>query len=285
MLIELSVVCASGLFAAVSPQATSTDGLERLPPLRIDGVPIVTGVGRLRSPLLEGRWQAEAMRAAQRRSNGGGHPSAAPTDPASAGSASEAASAESSEAPADDSAAQEDDVDLEQLRRRERMTRIHRAFGISTVASLAMTELAGTILFINRPTAFGPGNCASGNCVFGEFGQSGLATFHAISAAITTVAYTTTGIFALTMPDPEHASVGSDARANRLRWHRRMAWIHLAGMILEPLLGIVTAYPGVVGVPPAAVTDFQRNMYVVHMGVGYVTLAALATGMTIELLQ
>jgi len=217
----------------------------------------------------------------------------AEASPAPEASEASAAPSEATEPATEGAAAEEEEPSIDLIRQRERMTRMHRALGISTVVSLALTEVAGTFLAINRPTLFGPGACAggamggSGNCVFGQFGEGGLGVVHEASAFVTVAFYASTGIYALSMPDPEHASAGNDARSGRLRWHRRMAWVHFIGMVLQPLLGIVSLHPELVGVPNTgtSIADAQAALRTVHLGVGYVTLAALATGMTIELLQ
>jgi hypothetical protein len=196
-----------------------------------------------------------------------------------------AAPAGASNEPATPAEADHPEPDLEMLRHREHITRTHRTLGIVTLASMSVTTLLGTLLAINEPTVFGPGLCINGsaNGVLGTFGCDTLVFVHETSAFITLGLYTATGIFALSMPDPEHASVGNDARARRLRLHQALAWVHLVGMVLEPLLGIVSTGPSIVGVRPDAQTDFRAVMNTVHLSVGYITLAALTTAMIIEL--
>lgn len=224
----------------------------------------------------------------------------APTPPESpAPSEAPAASeAPASEAPAaDDSSSstppEEEEPSIDLIRQREHMVRIHRPLGIATWGSLLVTEALGTVMAINDHTLFGKGACANldamGNpgCVFGDWGLpgGGLNALHEVGAFITLSFYTATGIFALGMPDPEHAAVGNDSRANRLRIHRTLAWVHLIGMVVQPILGVIAARPDFIGIAPAARDDFSADLRTIHLGVGYVTFAALTAAMIDELLQ
>jgi hypothetical protein len=138
-----------------------------------------------------------------------------------------------------------------------------------------VTEALGTLLAINEGTLFShPCGCIS---------FDPLIPLHLTSSFITVSLYATTGIFALTMPDPEHAAAGHDSRGERLRWHQRLAWVHFSGMVLMPILGIAASMPQLFGVAGPAVGDFTTTMRTIHLGVGYLTLAALTTAMVFEL--
>jgi len=215
---------------------------------------------------------------------------AAPAEPAAAAPAAEAEAGEEAEP----------SIDL--LRAREHSTRMHRPLGFAALGSLVVTEIAGTIMAVNQRTLFGVGQCnvpvtpgPDGNtpnpCILGDYGGTPLAAFHEASAFITVGFYAAAGMYALTMPDPEHASVGNDDRARRLRIHRAFSYVHLAGMILMPILGILAIEPGIVGlrIDPSNVegslrtlNDYQATLRTIHTGVGYVTLAALTVAMLYE---
>jgi hypothetical protein len=172
------------------------------------------------------------------------------------------------------------------------MTRVHRPLGIATWSALLGTEVLGTILVLNQHTLFGEGACASASgCIGGSWGAGGLSAIHEASAFVTLGLYTATGIYALAMPDPEHAAVGNDRRAVRLRIHKALAWVHLVGMVLQPILGIMAASPqafglslnpGPSGTSPAE--DFSAAMRTIHLGVGYATFLALSGAMIDELI-
>jgi hypothetical protein len=175
------------------------------------------------------------------------------------------------------------------LRRREANLRVHRGFALAAWGGLAVTEVLGTILAINKQTWFGGGNCASASGgIGGDFGcGSGLVSLHETFAFITTGLYTTAGVIAATAPDPDHASVGDDPASGRLRLHKSLAWVHGAGMILLPLLGVLAANPQMLGLDPSTdpgtVRDFQSAMRSVHTIVGYTTFAAFSFSAALEL--
>jgi hypothetical protein len=206
---------------------------------------------------------------------------ATPAEPTVAATASTEAPASTEAAAACESC----DIDCETCResdrqaryvmhRRASLLRTHRAFGIAAWSSLLVTEVLGTILAINRPTWFGDGACATDPSAFG-CGSSLLGTLHLASSFLTTGLYTTAGILAIAAPDPDDASVGTDQASSTLRLHKTLAWIHGAGMILMPILGIIGAR---VNDP-----DVSRAFRTVHTGVGYATFAAMSWAMYLEL--
>jgi len=224
-----------------------------------------------------------------------GDPTPATGAPATTGTTPDAPPATTPETPAaaptPDAAqpASEEEPDIELLRHRAAITRVHRPLGIATWASFLVTLSLGTLRVINARSAFGAGLCArpspdTGMGILGEFGCSGLTPLHGFSSFITTALYTTTAILAASMPDPERASEGNDRRATILRLHRAVRWVHLTGMILMPILGILAARPDVIGISPSAMDDFSMGMRTVHMFVGYTTFAALTTAMILELM-
>lgn len=219
----------------------------------------------LRSPLLgadESLPRRLALRAAQQPEGGGGA-AAAPAD---------------------------DEPNIELLRVRERMARTHRALGITTFAAMSVTTFFGIISAINNPTAFGPGACNSpyppsnggSTCVFGNFGSTGVDTLHGVFSVATTALYATTGGFALAMPDPERASSGDDRRALRIRMHRGLAYAHLVGMILQPLLGFLSVSG--LGLTGQAAADFSAAMRTTHVLLGTATYGLYTGAMLTELL-
>lgn len=249
-------------------------------------------------------------------------PAAEQTAPAPAPAAAEPAPAAPAPAapeaaPAADAAAtppapEEEEVDIGQLRMRERITRVHRGLGIATVASVGVTTILGTILTINQPTLLGRtemtadgtlyrgacetsvGTDAMGNPIYGGVGCGVLSPIHRVSSIISVGLYATTGGFALAMPDPEHVNQASDRRSVRLRIHKVAAWVHVTGMILQPLLGIFSVTPGLVGLDQqgsrtigewqVAQNNYAATLRTVHEFVGFTTFAALATAMVVELI-
>ncbi len=168
------------------------------------------------------------------------------------------------------------------IRRRATLLRTHRAFGIAAWGTMVATEVLGTMLAVARPTWFGDGTCAGGGGGF-ECGAA-MTPIHETLAFLTTGLYTTAGILAIAAPDPDGASVGSDRAARTLRLHKTLAWVHGAGMVLLPLLGIVAAAPSIVGAQDSHTQDVvARTFRTVHTVVGYTTFAALSWSMYLEL--
>ena len=181
------------------------------------------------------------------------------------------------------------------MRRRAAILRTHRVFALSALGGLAVTEVLGTFLLVNRRSAFGAGECesASGSPVLGQdFGcGSGLTSLHLTTSIITTALYTTAGVLAIAAPDPENAAEGDSRAARTLRLHKIMGWVHGAGMVLMPLLGVLSARPQMIGIDPITSSgvpnptfqDFQSAMRTTHAVLGFTTLAALSFAAYLEL--
>ena len=87
-----------------------------------------------------------------------------------------------------------------------------------------------------------------------------------------------TGFLALAIPGPV-GNVGKRARP----WHRALTYVHLGGIVLQPILGLVSAFPQVIGVRGAAPDDrFPRDTRTIHVGVGYLTAAAYLATLALE---
>ncbi|MBK8695903.1 MAG: hypothetical protein IPN17_27495 [Deltaproteobacteria bacterium] len=168
-------------------------------------------------------------------------------------------------------------------RRRTQLLRTHRAFAIAAWSGMLITEVLGTIQAVNQPTWFGDGACTSDPEAFGCHQSSMITGLHEGFAITTTALYTTAAILAVAAPDPESASVGDGRSERTLRLHKTMAWVHGVGMVLLPLLGVVTAHPQILGISQEAQGDFSRAMRTVHTVIGYSTFAALTFSAWIEL--
>ena len=84
-------------------------------------------------------------------------------------------------------------------------------------------------------------------------------------------------------PDPENAAEGDDDAPRTLRRHKWLAWVHGAGMVLLPILGIVSTHPQIFGINDEATrADFTRATRSVHLFLGYGTLAALTAAGILE---
>lgn len=168
-------------------------------------------------------------------------------------------------------------------RTRERILRTHRAFGIAAWGTMIATEVLGTIQLINQDTWLGRGACASDPNSFGCRQSSLITGLHQGFAFTTVGLYLTAGVLAAGAPDPENASEGDGGPERRLRLHKVLAWVHGGGMILLPILGILSHYPQIVGATSAeSRDDFARAMRSVHAIVGYTTLTTLTIAGVLE---
>lgn len=175
------------------------------------------------------------------------------------------------------------------LQRRESSLRVHRGFALGAWGSLAVTTLFGTVLAVNRETWFGGGNCAAGAGVFGSYGcGEGLVGLHEAFTVLTTSLYVTSGVIAATAPDPDRAASRDDPTSRALRLHKALAWVHGAGMVLLPILGILAAHPEVVGIDPVSdattYRDFRSSMRSIHTIVGYTTFVTFSVSAVLDLL-
>jgi hypothetical protein len=163
--------------------------------------------------------------------------------------------------------------------RTRRIQRWERALEWSTAGALVVTSTLGTMAAINQPTAFGHGRCQTGSPVLGTYGcDRGLSTLHGSSGVLSATLYTASGVLALAIPGPA-SKVSGRARP----WHRALGYVHLGGIVLQPILGLVSAFPQVIGMSTSAPDDrFPRNTRTIHVGLGYVTTAAYLAALALE---
>jgi len=172
---------------------------------------------------------------------------------------------EASDPAADEPAAQAGDADAlaAQLQARQDFAAIHRAFGVATWLSMAVTAVFGWIQFADEygfhdnqaDTA-----CANQTAVFQDF-CTGVPWVHAIAGFTTAALYFTTAGISLAMPAPLEASEDVEI-------HKTLRWFHLATMLATAVFGVVTANID---------TDFQTRqaLSLVHQGLGVTTFGLL----------
>jgi hypothetical protein len=159
------------------------------------------------------------------------------------------------------------------------LRRWERALKWSTAGALVATSTLGTIAAVNQPTIFGDGRCQTGHAVLGTYGcDRGLSTLHGTSGVVAATLYTANGVLGLAIPGPK----GNVSKSER-PWHRALTYVHLGGIVLQPLLGLVSAYPQMIGVRDTAPVDpFPKNLRTAHVFLGYVTTAAFLTTLALE---
>jgi hypothetical protein len=174
-----------------------------------------------------------------------------------------------------------------QLRKRAKLTKIHRTLGITTWALTGLAVIAGTIqwrnLYAGKTANDTP--CVQGNAWLGQGQCWGTPWFHALTGFAAGAAYFSTLGVAIAMPDPDNASKGDSKYAKTLRTHKILRWVHLSGMVAQMVLGIVMANPKLSGDLDRA-SDYStlRALSLVHLTSGYVTLGALSWAGTIMLI-
>ncbi|PTL79493.1 hypothetical protein [Vitiosangium sp. GDMCC 1.1324] len=156
--------------------------------------------------------------------------------------------------------------------RTEHALRTHRTLSVVTTGSLLVTAALGTLTAINEGTAFHDGRCTTGHPLLGDYGCESLHIVHGASAILSVVLYTATAVQGLPL--------GLNQSEGPL--YRILSYVHLVGIVLQPILGLITSYPEVIGINPGAREHFGDVMRTIHIGVGYVTVAAYATTTVLE---
>lgn len=160
---------------------------------------------------------------------------------------------------ADEGDDQGEDREAELVRRRGVIKTYHRSMGYTTWISLAATTTLGTLRYAHV-IGFGDRPCTGES---GFWCGSGLLIWHTVSASFTTLSYAVTRILAAIMPDPYDAGADNPT----LRLHRALSWVHLAGMIAMPILGIATS---------STEGRTRHTLATAHLITGYATLGTLS---------
>ena len=173
----------------------------------------------------------------------------------------------------------------EQMQERGRLAKLHRALGIATWASMTGTVVLGFLQYWNL---YGGGGLADTPCVQGDaiFGQSSCTRQplpHLISSIATTALYSVTFGLSLRMPDPMNLSEGDSDYAQNLRRHKRLRWVHLAGMVAQLALGAIIANGDSFGLSRANDYSTLKALSTVHMAIGLVTYGTMTWAGTIFL--
>ncbi|AKF11313.1 hypothetical protein [Sandaracinus amylolyticus] len=179
---------------------------------------------------------------------------------------------------APDPAQLEDAAIAAQLRQRQEIALVHRAFGVATWASMAATAVLGFIQFGDEYGFHGARSetaCAQGTAVLQDFCE-GTPWPHAVAGFTTAALYFTTFTLSFFMPDPLDLEHQQSDWAERVRIHRALRWVHLGGVVLQALLGIFIANHEAFGLDTNDDFDALQALAGVHMGVGIVTFGALS---------
>jgi len=157
-----------------------------------------------------------------------------------------------------------------------RLERIHTTLELITAGALALTAGLGTVAALNQATAFGDGRCFRGDPIAGEYGCGNISTLHGIAGVTTVVGFTATTTLGLALPPEPIRSSAS---------HRVLESVAAVGIYTLPVLGIVSRFPGVVGVGPEHSLDVSRDLRTVHISLAVLTAATYLTLATWDVLR
>ena len=154
--------------------------------------------------------------------------------------------------------------------------RAHSVVQKAGIGTLAVTGALGLVLFANKPTLFGDGLCSTGDGIMGEFGCGpGLGLTHFAFAVTSAGLFIASEILAEAMDPGPYEDYSNPGRRRAMETLR---WTNVGLFALQPVLGIIAAHPGIIGIPASARADFSRVMRTVHLGVGL----GLATTYTVN---
>lgn len=145
---------------------------------------------------------------------------------------------------------------------------LHSVLQKTGLTTLAVTGVLGFGLMVNRPTLFGDGRCQdpNGEPVFGRGFGCGMAASltHFAFAATTLGLFVASEVVAATMENSPY-DTASPGRADA---ERALRGVNIGLFAVQPVLGLIAAHPGLIGIPAANQAMFSRVLRTVHFGVG-----------------
>lgn len=151
----------------------------------------------------------------------------------------------------------------------EGITRAHSATQKTGLATLGVTALLGGVLAVNTPI-LGEVECANCTGSIGRPGYDVLSVVHLGFALATLGLYVSSEILAENMAQNPYF-VG-DARQQSTM--QTLRWVNVGFFIAQPVLGLLAAHPGLIGIPPSARPLFSRVMRTLHVAVGVGTVGS-----------
>jgi cytochrome b561 len=166
----------------------------------------------------------------------------------------------------------------ELIKKRNKIKKVHKWFGISTWSLMTLSVVSGFIQFHNQygwwqSQATNP--CVQGSAIFTQDACSGVPIAHATLIAVTSAAYFTTFGLSFAMPDPLGVSEGNSDFARKLRTHKVLRWVTFAGMIAQIGLGVAAANSERFGLDRANDYKALRGLATAHLAVSLVTYGAM----------
>jgi hypothetical protein len=146
-----------------------------------------------------------------------------------------------------------------------------------TMGLLGTTALLGSFQLYNLPTTFGDGACAQNedSAIFGSYAcDRSLSLVHGMLAIATLSSYTATGVLALAAPN-RHEGI-EDAVTDVL------GVAHAVGIGLTGVLGLIGAFPRVLGLHGEAANELSRVLRVIHFGLALFTAGTFAAHLLVD---
>lgn len=176
----------------------------------------------------------------------------------------------------------------ERMQTRARLTPLHKWMGIATWASMTVTVALGWLQYNNLYGFFSSAEntpCVSGSPAFGQAACVDTPWPHLATSILTAALYTSTFTLSLRMPDPIGLDNGDGEYAQNLRRHKRLRWVHFAGMVMQMGLGIVIANAEAFGMDRANNYGTLQALSTIHLGIGLMTYATMTWAGLIFLLN
>lgn len=146
----------------------------------------------------------------------------------------------------------------------------HRALEIGTTVGLGVAAALGTVAALNQDSLLGDGLCTEGNPIFGTYGCTSFSIVHGMTGVGAAALYASATSFEVIL---EAHEPGSKAPLDTA-----LTWVHRVLMTLQPVMGLLGAYPSVLGIDdPQAADNWSRAVRSVHSFSGVVLFGTYLT--------
>lgn len=156
------------------------------------------------------------------------------------------------------------------------MMRTFNRFALTPENRKNELELRRTMLSIHQIGGFVTLGAMLTTCYFGQKiidGRRDLGDTKETLAGLTVLSYAVTAAFSLLSPPP---MLRRD-EASTITTHKLLAWVHIAGMVLTPILADGIASEGKRGAPGTGTIDLKKAHF--HQVAGYLTTAVFAAAL------
>jgi hypothetical protein len=150
----------------------------------------------------------------------------------------------------------------------------HSVLQKTGLVTLGLTGATGAGLLINKRTLFSRGRCETGDPILGEFGCGGLTFLHAGFGATTAGLFVAQQIVGAQAPISPY-DMGSEGKQDTME---ALRYVNISLFIVQPVLGLLAANPGIMGVAEEDQEDVSAVLRTIHFGVG----GSLATTYTVN---